>query len=232
MLKAENRGASVRSPGEPPSASSQLPSPHQKRPRRLLWLSGLCLLLSVLCFLFRSSILTALASAWMVNDLPAKADAIVVLGGGSQTRPFEAARFYHAGLAPVILVMNSELRATDNVGITVPEAELIRRVLLTNGVPAAAIQVAGTNLTSTFDEALTVKRWSKESHATSFLIPTGPFHSRRVRWTFHRAFRDRPARFTVTSIDPDQCRVWWKHEGTLIEFQNDVIKYGFYRLKY
>jgi uncharacterized SAM-binding protein YcdF (DUF218 family) len=69
-------------------------------------------------------LLTGAAKAWMVNDPPVKADAIVVLGGGAQFRPFEAARLYHAGLAPAILVMNSELRATDRLGVTIPEAEL------------------------------------------------------------------------------------------------------------
>ena len=168
----------------------------------------------------------------MINDPPTKGDAIVVLGGGSQTRPFEAARLYQAGLAPVILVMNSELSATDSLGLTIPQAELARRILLTNGVPAAAIQTAGTNLTSTFEETLAVKEWSKISHAASFLIPTGPFHSRRVRWAFRRAFTASPARFTVMSIGPEQCRNWWRNEETLIEFQNDVIKSLYYHLKY
>ena len=168
----------------------------------------------------------------MINDPPAKADAIVVLGGGANFRSFEAARIYQAGWAPLILVMNSELRATDRLGLTIPEAELVRRILLSNAVPTEAIQILGTNLTSTHDEALTLRRWTKDSHAASFLIPTGPFHSRRVRWVFQKAFRDATARFTVTSIEPEQCHDWWRHEKTLIDFQNEFIKFGFYVIRY
>ena len=168
----------------------------------------------------------------MINDPPAKADAIVVLGGGANFRAFETAQLYQAGWARLILVMNSELRATDRLGLTITEAELVRRILLSNAVPAEAIYIVGTNLTSTYDEALTLKAWSKDSHAESFLIPTGPFHSRRVRWVFRKVFRDATARFTVTSIDPKQCRDWWRHEKTLIDFQNEFVKFGFYVIRY
>jgi uncharacterized SAM-binding protein YcdF (DUF218 family) len=167
----------------------------------------------------------------MINDPPSKADAIVVLGGGAQFRSFDAARLYQAGLAPVILVMNSELRATDRLGVTITEAELVRRVLLSNAVPAETIHILGTNLTSTFEEAMTLKLWSKESQAKSFLIPTGPFHSRRVRWVFRKTLQD-SARLTVTSIRPEECQNWWSDEKTLIDFQNEVVKHLYYHLKY
>jgi len=167
----------------------------------------------------------------MVNDPPVKADAIVVLGGGAQFRSFEAARLYHAGLAPAILLMNSELRATDSMGLTIPEVELVRRILLTNAVPAAAIQIAGTNLTSTFEEAMAARHWSRASGATSLLIPTGSFHSRRVRWVFRKNLGD-TVRITVTSIRPEECRDWWMDEKALLDFQNEFVKFVLYRLRY
>jgi uncharacterized SAM-binding protein YcdF (DUF218 family) len=201
-------------------------------PRRLLWLAAFCFLFSAFCFVFRVPILRAAAGTWMINDPPAKADAIVILGGGANFRSFDAARLYQAGWAPLILVMNSELRATDRLGLTIPEAELVRRILLTNAVPAEAIQIVGTNLTSTRDEALTLREWLKDSHASSFLIPTGPFHSRRVRWVFRKAFGDAATRLTVTSIDPKECQDWWQHERTLIDFQNEVVKFGYYLVRY
>ena len=77
-----------------------------------------------------------------------------------------------------------------------------------------------------------MKRWSKESHAASFLIPTGPFHSRRVRWVFRKVFGDTVARLTVTTIDPELCQRWWKNEKTLLDFQNEVFKSAYYHLKY
>jgi uncharacterized SAM-binding protein YcdF (DUF218 family) len=182
-------------------------------------------------FVFRAPLLNGAARAWMINDLPVKADAIVVLGGGAQFRSFEAVRLYHAGLAPTILLMNSELRATDRMGLTIPEVELVRRILLSNAVPAAVIQVAGTNLTSTFEEAKAARDWSRAAHATSMLIPTGPFHSRRVRWAFRKNLGD-TVRTTITSIRPEECRGWWTDEKALLDFQNELLKFALYRLRY
>jgi uncharacterized SAM-binding protein YcdF (DUF218 family) len=216
-----------------PIASS--PVVRRWRPRLrsvVLWSCGLAVLLAAFCFVFRSPLLTGLAKAWMINDPPIKADAIVVLGGGANFRSFETVRLYQAGWAPLILVMNSELRATDRLGLTIPEAELVRRILLSNAVPAEVIQIVGTNLTSTYQEALTLREWSKDTHAASLLIPTGPFHSRRVRWVFRKVLRDAAARLTVTSIDPTVCQDWWQHEKTLIDFQNEVVKFGFYVIRY
>ena len=199
--------------------------------RRLIWLAGL-FGVAAIAVLLRVPLLNGAARAWMVNDPPAKADAIVVLGGGANFRSFAAGRLYHSGWAPTIVVMNSELRATDRLGLTIPEAELVRRILLSNAVPAEAIQILGTNLTSTHDEALTLKQWSQDSHAASFLIPTGPFHARRVRWVFRKVFRDAPARLTVTTIDPNECQGWWRHEKVLMDFQNEVVKFAYYLVRY
>jgi len=208
------------------------------RPHRLrsvvLWSGGLVVLLAAFCFVCRAPLLRAAANAWMVNDPPVKADAIVVLGGGAQFRSFEAIRLYQAGLAPAILVMNSELRATDRLALTIPEAELVRRVLLTNAVPAEAIQLLGTNLTSTFEEALTVRAWMKTTGAKAILIPTDVFHTRRVRWIFRKEFRGAAVEFRVVTVPPGKYSAtnWWRFEEGLIAFQNEVIKFAYYHLKY
>ena len=166
---------------EKPELPSETPPPAcpGRRLRRLrsvvLWFCGLAIFFFLL-FVFRAPLLNGAARAWMVNDPPVKADAIVVLGGGAQFRSFEAARLYHAGLAPAILLMNSELRATDSMGLTIPEVELVRRILLTNAVPAAAIQIAGTNLTSTFEEAMAeTVRWYQANEWWWRKIKTGEY---------------------------------------------------------
>ncbi len=195
----------------------------------LKWAAGLLAVAAALFFL-RAPLLSGIAEAWMINAPLAKSDAIVVLGGDPNARAFEALRLYRDGWAPLILVMSPRLQATDRLGITISQAELTRRIL-SNAVPPEAIQVRGTNLESTFEEALTVKNWLKESGANSLISPTGPFHSRRVRWVFHKTLGD-SARLTIRSIRPEECQDWWQHEGTLIDFQNEVIKFAYYLLVY
>src|SRR5262252_6805294 len=107
------------------------------RPRR--WLRRLrrfavcllvfCVLLSAF-YLLRSSILSGLASAWIVNDAPQKADAIVLLGGGLETRPFAAAKLYRDGFAPRILIVRARSSPTDDLGLTTREHNVARQVLL------------------------------------------------------------------------------------------------------
>src|ERR1035441_3807181 len=135
----------------------------RKWPRRLrsvvLWSCGLVVLLAAFCFAFRSPLLTGLANAWIVNEPLERADAIVVLGGGLETRPFEAARLYQQGLAPKILLMNVKLSPTTQLGITQPEKDLTRQVLLKKDVPDSDCITIGDAVASTHDEALAVRAW-------------------------------------------------------------------------
>ena len=43
------------------------------------------------------------------------------------------------------------------MGLTMPEFVIARQVMLSNGVPPTAIQMIGTNVTSTRDEAVAVR---------------------------------------------------------------------------
>jgi uncharacterized SAM-binding protein YcdF (DUF218 family) len=198
--------------------------------RHALKWAAILLAVVIALFLVRAPLLSGIAEAWMVNAPLAKSDAIVVLGGDPNSRAYEAVRLYRGGWAPRILVMNPKLQATDRLGITMSQGEMTRRIL-TNAIPLEAIQVRGTNLDSTFDEAKTVKEWMKETGATSVIIPTGPFHSRRVRWIFRKTL-DKSARLTVRSIRPETCHDWWQHETSLIDFQNETIKFAYYLLAY
>ena len=109
-----------------------------KRPR---WLRRIGLLLAVFSallltgYVFRAPLLTGLARAWVVNQPVARADAIVVLGGGVENRPFAAARLFHDGVAPLILFMNVKSSAVQELGIVPSEAEQTRRILLSNNMP-------------------------------------------------------------------------------------------------
>ena len=196
------------------------PPPHRLR-RVGLWSCGLVVLLSTIYYL-RSPVLAGLATAWIVNEPLAKADAIVVLGGGLEYRPFAAARLFREGVSQRILVTQPELSPTAQAGLVVPEFDLARQLLLTNGVAPGAIQALGTNVTSTRDEALALAAWVRLNHARSVLIPTDVFHSRRVRWIFQRAFCDTPVEVHVLSVAVPgyDAHNWWKHE--------DVARIGGY----
>src|SRR5262249_20316499 len=75
-------------------------------------LLALCALLFPL-YLARAPVLRGLANAWIVEDPLAKADCIVLLGGGREIRPFAAARLYREGWAPRVLIPNIRTNPTE-----------------------------------------------------------------------------------------------------------------------
>ena len=200
----------------------------------VLWSCGLVVLLSLLCFVFRSPLLTGLANAWIVNDPLEKADAIVVLGGGLDIRPFAAARLYREGLAPKILLMDVRLAPTTNLGITPPEKDLTRQVLLKQEVPDSDCITVGHGVATTYDESRAVRAWLAETGAKRVIIPTDLFHTRRVRWLFHKQLKGTGATVTVRAVAPTEYTTtnWWRHESGLISFQNEVLNRRTYHLKY
>ena len=208
--------------------------PRKRLLRVLLAAVVFCFLLSTFCFFFRAPLLRAAAWWWIVNDPPAHADAIVVLGGGLDCRPFAAARLYRSGAAPAVLVTQPRLSPTEELGLRAPEQEIARAILLTNGVPATAIQALGTNVFNTRDEALALRAWVEQTKAHSVLIPTDVFHTRRARWIFERALRGTGSQVRMVAVDPPRYTAtnWWRVEDGLIAFETEVVKSVYYHLKY
>lgn len=202
--------------------------------RKWLILLGCIPVVMTSAFVFRAPILTSAAEVWIVQGDLDKADAILVLGGGNQTRPFEAARLYHEGYAPKILLTDIEHLPTDKLGLSLSETEWEKRTLLKKGVPATAIEVIGHQVSSTYDEALVTKRWIEANHAKRILIPTDPFHTRRVEWLVRKVSKGTGVVIDVQPVPALNYKAdnWWLHEEGLINFQNEVVKYVFYRLKY
>lgn len=202
--------------------------------RRALWFAGISVLLLLGLYLGCAPLLTGLASAWIVEEPVAKVDAIVVLGGGLEHRPFAAARLFREGVAPRVLYMNVQLGPAEELGVQITESETTRRILLSNGVPELAMTAIGDGVASTYDESCAVRDWVNESGAKSILIPTDLFHTRRVRWLFQKQFREMPVRIQLQAVDPIRYRManWWQHEEGVVDFQNEVIKFLYYRAKY
>lgn len=190
--------------------------------------------LGVAAFAFRRPLLSGYANWWVINEPAEKADAVLVLGGGLQYRTFAAASLYQAGLAPKILICNAEPSPTDEIGLTMKESELMRQVLLKQRVPASAIQLIGTNVTSTVQESLALRAWAASNHARRILIPTEQPYTRRTRFIFQRNLAGTGAEPVVTAIVPRKYQTtnWWGNEEGLIAYQNELVKYLLYRWKY
>jgi hypothetical protein len=185
-------------------------------------------------WLLREPVLVGAANLWIVSDPVSRADAIVVLGGGLATRPFVAAEMWRRGFADKILISQTLEERAVSIGAMPSHSELNREILLKLGVPAGVIETFGTANKNTSDEAVALREWSERNAASVFIIPTEIFSARRVRWIFRHEFFGMAVSIEVPSIEPPDYtrRDWWKTEHGLVAFQNEVLKYIYYRLKY
>jgi uncharacterized SAM-binding protein YcdF (DUF218 family) len=183
-------------------------------------------------------ILRGVAHGWIVDEPPASASAIVILGGGEDYRPFAAARLWKAGLAPVILVPDVEVRATEALGLRPTTTHVILGVLKAEGVPESAIVRIGQAVTSTRDEAMAVRAWvdtlppSRASEPRLLIIPTDPFATRRTNAFFEKTLPSWDVRVVRTDPVNIDVEAWWTDEDGLMSFQNEFIKTLFYAVKY
>lgn len=171
---------------------------------------------------------------WVVSDELLHADAIVVLGGGIDVRPFAAADLYQRGLADKILVANVQLGRAEVLGVVPSHTELNRSILLQLGIPAAAIAIFGNGVSSTHDEAAAVREWASRSHAKRIIVPTEIFAARRTRWIFKHELMPIGVEVIVHAFPQEGYALadWWHHRRGLIDFNNELIKYLYYRVRY
>jgi uncharacterized SAM-binding protein YcdF (DUF218 family) len=185
-------------------------------------------------WLERAPLLRGTADLWIVSDPVVPADAVAVLGGDLEVRPFVAAELYKKGLAPKVLVSQVPEGRSSTIGGLPGHSELNRMVLLKLGVPDAAIGMFGQANGSTKDEAVALRDWTDRNGASRIIIPTEIFAARRVRWIFDREFAGSSVRIEIPAFEPpDYSRAeWWKTSAGMIAFQNEIMKYLYYRLKY
>ena len=154
-----------------------------------------------------------------VQAVPA-APVMVVLGGGvagprAPLRPYpdlnaagdrlwHAARLYHAGKAPRVLLSGGVTRTGDG-----SEAEAMRRFLIDMGVPAAAIELEDASQNTAGNAALTAQAL-KTQGVDQVILVTSALHMPRARRLFDRAgltVHAAPADHEVIDMPFDLLRV-------------------------
>jgi hypothetical protein len=121
------------------------------------------------------------------------------------------------------------------VGASLSDTELNRTALIKLGVPPRAVENFGTANTNTRDEAVAaLRQWAQRNAASVFLVPSEIFTARRVRWIFNRELSGSAITVQVPSFESAGYtrREWWKTEQGVVAFQNEILKYLYYRLKY
>ncbi len=199
----------------------------------ILFLATL-IVLGAVAYIYRASLLVGLANQWIVNSPAQKADAIVVLGGGSDIRPIVAARLFREGWAPRVLVLQPQLTPAQERGLVPTEGDLTKRLLESEKVPARAIELIETKVTNTYEESQAISNWVRGHGAKCLLVPTDLFHTRRAGWIIRRQLPPGSAQVVTIAAVPRlySNTNWWQNERGLVDFQNEVLKFAYYWWNY
>lgn len=149
-------------------------------------------------------------------------DAIVVLGGGitpaappytlepdlgdGADRLWYAARLFHHGVAPQIIVSGGGFLAGNNGGPATTEAEAMRRLLRDLGVPDRAIVPEDRSL-NTVQNIERVREMVKDGRVA---LVTSAYHMRRAMTLARHAGLD-AAPFPTDFHSPAGARPWWEN---------------------
>jgi uncharacterized SAM-binding protein YcdF (DUF218 family) len=155
------------------------------RPRVIALRIGVALILLVLALYFSRTLwLGALGRALVEDDGPAKADAVVVLGGDTWgTRIETAARLVRAGYAPVVLISGSPGPYGTN------EADYAIPYITREGYPAEWFVALGNQAMSTHDESYVVLDELRRRQVRSLILVTSNFHTARAARIFRATER-------------------------------------------
>ena len=173
------------------------------------------------------------AGEWLVlNEAPAKSDAIVLLSGG-MARPLYGADLYQKGYAPLIYVsrprVDEQVLHVEKLGIHIPRSEeRYKEILLKKGVPEGAITFYSQGHVSTVEEAESLKKVVGDQ-PIKLLVVTSPYHTRRARAIFTDVLPNAEVRVVATpyeSFDPQ----WWTDKHSAIAVILETVQTLYYHL--
>jgi uncharacterized SAM-binding protein YcdF (DUF218 family) len=184
------------------------------RTRKRLYLLGIAI---AVCATADLAALFFSANVLLVEDAPAQADAIVVLGGETVYRPERALELYQQRAATNVIISGEG------------DCEGVRITLEGKGVPAMAIQLECESRTTRENAKFTVPLL-RSQNAKRVIIVTSWFHSRRALHCFrHYApeieFISRP---TNADLPRHHWPSKWERKWVLTEY----IKVVYYRVRF
>jgi uncharacterized SAM-binding protein YcdF (DUF218 family) len=198
--------------------------------RRTATLAGVLLLSGAAALLWREPLLLAVGDWLVVEDPLHPADIIHVISG-PDNRTNYALELYDLGLGKQLFFTGgwcTEIQGN--------HAERGRRLAAQQGVPDAAIATDGTQVNSTYSEALRLKAFIDASPTPihSVILVSEPHHMRRARWAYRYVLGDQielqmaPVPFAFSSYH----RRWWEDAGSTRMVQDEYIKFVYYLARY
>ncbi len=195
---------------------------------KLLRLLIFCLVVGAGLYFGGPYLLVAMGQYLITQHPPARADLIVVLSGEPFLRVPEAARLYHDGQAPAIVVTNEVawpgFEALRRQGIVFPDSqEIALRILEELKVPRSAVQTLPERANSTRAEMEAVAAFLKGRPAKRLIVVTSKSHTTRAYKIFSAGLgSDIRIQMHPVQSDPFDPAGWWRDRS---EFKQVLHEY-------
>ncbi len=217
--------------------SSSKPSRPSHAGRSIRYLPWFLLFLAVLSVVgFRHLLLYRVAEWFVVSHPLEKADVLYLLNGEHATRPFYAADLYRRGLASQVWIAQTEKDPTVQLGLYPCDTDVNKRVLIRCGVPEDRITIVPypNGVSSTWEEALAIRRYIDRHPVQSILVVTSSLHTRRTYWTFKKVFAETSVRIRVAEAPHwgFDLTNWWRTEHGALTMASEWIKMSYYILNH
>jgi uncharacterized SAM-binding protein YcdF (DUF218 family) len=169
-----------------------------------------------------------------VGEKPQAVDVVMILPGDFNTRPFVAAALFKAGLARMVVTARNRPTVDVQTGVSLPQDEITRRVVVARGVPADRFLVLSMETTSTFDDAKALAAFVDAKKVASVAVVTNDYHTRRASWVFHQVLQDRDVKIHFVSAPTDGFSAdnWWQVDNGFLSYANEYAKLFFYLFYY
>jgi uncharacterized SAM-binding protein YcdF (DUF218 family) len=180
--------------------------------------------------------LTGLVVPWVVTSLVVHddelvaADLILVLNGKLRVRASHAARLYHAGLAPRILVAQTEASGPGH-GSThgVPRSTAMAHLLALQGVPRSAVEIIPYRggVVNTRDEARAIRQYLERQPARRVIVVTTDRHTGRARMVLRQELRGREVDLRISAAPDDNGITptnWWRSRAGVYAYTGELLK--------
>lgn len=170
-----------------------------------------------------------------VQDPLERANLIFVLAGARIERWLEAVDLYKEGWAPRIVLSPGPMDAVEGTlrarGVHYPrEGELARQAVIASGVPSDAVSVLAPAVDNTAHEAAVLREALSGSGVTRIIVVTSPYHTRRTRLAFRRAFRGTGVTVSVRSTRYSESvpARWWARRADIRYVTSELQKFAVY----
>lgn len=202
--------------------------------KKIIGFFSILLLLVVILFLARLTIMRSLAEFLIVENEVNFVEYGVVLSGGAFDRGNKAAELYIEGkIAKFICTGANQSPDLKALGSDTLESDLTKLQMIKGGVPDSVILLLKKG-TSTLEESEAILLFAKERDLEEIVIISSKFHTRRVKQVFLNKFREQGIDVLIQGAPSSSYEElkWWENEYGLIALNNEYIKQLYYLIKY